>query len=134
MIRYFSILPVVFLFPPGLAAGQSPSNAQLTSLEEFDGLSTDGQFSLIQSALARIYNVLVIQGGDVEAGECMSDLFLEAPDGNNDPEGYTLFLNTLNILRVSDDEEKPSVERVIYNIVQTRCVAAATSDRLETPD
>ena len=64
----------------------------------------------------------------------MSDLFLEAPDGNNDPEGYTLFLNTLNILRVSDDEEKPSVERVIYNIVQTRCVAAATSDRLETPD
>lgn len=120
------------LFLAAALTSASPAHADTTSFAEYETMTNDEQGILVNNTLARLYDHYSKQGR-ADVNQCMVNLFLTAPASGGLPEGHIAFASVIDHFQHTDvaPEETPSIERILFNIVSSRCVE---QDIANTPD
>jgi hypothetical protein len=110
----------------GTAAPAGAGKLPTTTVAEFDQQSDVGKGETVRVALATFHDFYANKKQDAAKAACIVGLFKSAGAAAPIPDGYIYLDLALKTLRGMPVASRPSVERVIYNIIQDRCAPASS--------
>src|SRR5262245_44639134 len=100
----------------GAVAPALAEKLRRTSVEEYDAKSYEDKADTLSTAVTFFY-----RHQDPAKGECIARLFTRTAPDFSLPKGYIELDVTLEKARTMPPEERPSIERIIWNMLKDKC-------------